>query len=307
MHRALLASPTAQRNLVLTLLLAVAAVCWGLLLVQAAEPDPGMGMAMASPTMGLSGPAFVALWAVMMVAMMFPTAAPMVATFNRIEAGKRARGETFVSTWLFVAGYTVVWTAAGIAAYLGALVAEQVAARADLSALAAARIGGALLIAAGLYQLTPLKNVCLAKCRSPIGFILTFWRDGALGALRMGLVHGAACLGCCWMLMAILFPLGIMNLAAMALVMLIVFAEKTLPWERLARLGPAVALVAYGAVVIAVPRALPTFAAPMPGMQTPAGADMNMPGMNIPAPSSSMPMNMPGMTMPGAATPPAKR
>ncbi len=202
-RRALLASPSAQRNLVLLMLLTAAAACWALILAQAGADR---GMAMASPTMGLPAPAFLAIWTIMMVAMMFPTAAPMILTFHRIQSGKRARGEAFVSTWLFVAGYTLMWAAAGIAAYLGAVAAEAVAARTGLSAAMAARIGGALVIAAGLYQLTPLKNVCLSKCRSPIGFILTSWRGGSLGALRMGLLHGGSCFGCCWLLMVDAVP-----------------------------------------------------------------------------------------------------
>jgi predicted metal-binding membrane protein len=274
----LLASPSAQRNLVLAVLLAVAAGCWALLLMQGGKADPGMAMTL--PTMGLPAPAFLAMWVVMMVAMMFPAAAPMIVTFHRIQSGKRARGEGFVSTWLFVAGYLVVWSLAGVAAYLGALAAEAIAARWELSAAACARIAGVLLVAAGLYQLTPLKSVCLSKCRSPIGFILTSWRDGAGGALRMGLVHGLYCLGCCWLLFVILFPLGIMNIAAMALLTLIVFAEKSLAWQRAAVYGTSAALIAYGLVVIAVPRALPTFAAAPPATDMPG---MTMPGMTMPA------------------------
>lgn len=266
----MLASPSAQRNLVLAVLLAVAAGCWALLLMQGGKADPGMAMAL--PTMGLPAPAFLAMWVVMMVAMMFPAAAPMILTFHRIQSGKRARGEGFVPTWLFVAGYLLVWSLAGIAAYLGASAAEAMAARWELSVAAAARIGGGFLIAAGLYQLSPLKNVCLSKCRSPIGFILTSWRDGAAGALRMGMTHGLYCLGCCWLLFAILFPLGIMNFAAMALITLVVFAEKSLAWRRTAVYGTAAALIVYGVVVIAVPQALPTFAVPQPGPAMPVPA-----------------------------------
>ena len=281
------ASQSTQRNLVIALLLAVAAVCWVWLLTRASDGmDTATGMAMTSPTMGLPAPVFLVMWIIMMVAMMFPTMTPMVSTFHRIQAGKRVRGEAFVSTWTFVAGSTVVWAAAGMAAYLGAVAAEAIAARTGLSAAVAARIGGTFLIAAGLYQLTLLKDVCLSKCRSPIGFIMTSWRDGAWGALRMGLGHGASCLGCCWLLMVILFPLGIMNLGAMALVTLVVFAEKTLPWKRLAVHGTAAALMLYGAVVIAAPQALPTY--------TMAASSMAMPGMNTPA------KTMPRMAMPAA-------
>jgi predicted metal-binding membrane protein len=297
-HRALLASPTAQRNLVLFLLLAVASACWALILAQKGA-GPGVGMAMASPTMGLPATAFLTMWVTMMVAMMFPTAAPMILTFHRIESAKRARGEAFVSTWLFVAGYTLIWAAAGVAAYYGAVTAEAVATRTGLSAAMAARIGGALVIAAGLYQLTPLKNVCLSKCRSPIGFILTSWRGGSLGALRMGLLHGGSCFGCCWLLMVVLFPLGIMNLAAMALITLIIFAEKSLAWKRVTAYGTAAALVIYGLVVVAAPRALPTFAAPGPATAMPGMAKPEIVEPPVPA---AMPMGMSG-----GAPPPARR
>ncbi len=219
-----------QRNVILGLLLALAAAAWALLAWQGA--GAGMDMAMASPTMGMRAPLFLAIWVVMMVAMMFPTAAPMILTFHKVQASKRQRGEAFVATWVFVAAYMLVWALSGVAAYAGALAAEAIAARMALSSATAARIGGAVLIAAGLYQLTPFKDLCLSKCRTPISFIMTSWRDGVAGALRMGLLHGAYCLGCCWLLFVILFPLGIMNIAAMAVITLVVFAEKTLPWGR---------------------------------------------------------------------------
>ncbi len=262
MYSAPLSSVSNQRNAILALLLALAAAAWTLILWHGENADPAMAVAMSSPTMGLRVPVFVAIWLVMMVAMMFPSAAPMILTFHRIQSGKRRRGENFVATWLFVAGYLVIWTAAGAVAYAGALAAEVIAARAALSAAAAARVGGALLIAAGLYQLTPLKNVCLAKCRSPIGFIMTSWRDGAAGALRMGMVHGFYCLGCCWLLFVILFPLGIMNIAAMAVLTLVIFAEKSLAWRRATVYAISAVLVGYGVLVMAAPQALPTFAAP---------------------------------------------
>jgi predicted metal-binding membrane protein len=174
----------------------------------------------------------------------------------------------FVSTWIFVAAYLLVWGLSGGAAYAGALAAEAVATRTALSPATAARVGGIVLVAAGLYQLTPLKDLRVSKCRTPITFIMTSWRDGATGALRMGLLHGAYCLGCCWLLFVILFPLGIMNIAAMAVITLVIFAEKTLPWGRAAARSAAAALIAYGSVVVAAPQLLPTF---------PAGHDKDMP------------------------------
>jgi predicted metal-binding membrane protein len=262
-----------QRNVILGLLLALAAAAWAALVWQGTGAD--MDMAMNLPTMGLRAPLFLAIWVTMMVAMMFPTAAPMILTFHKVQAGKRQRGEAFVSTWIFVAAYLLVWSLSGVAAYAGALVAEAVAARTALSPATAARVGGAVLVAAGLYQLTPLKDLCLSKCRTPITFIMTSWRDGATGALRMGLLHGAFCLGCCWLLFVILFPLGIMNIAAMAVITVVIFAEKTLPWGRTMARVMAVALITYGSVVVAAPQLLPTFSAAH-NMDTPADMPMQM-------------------------------
>jgi predicted metal-binding membrane protein len=258
-----------QRNLVLGLLLALAAAAWALLASQAGGGD--MDMAMSSPTMGMRAPLFLAIWVVMMIAMMFPTAAPMILTFHRIQAGKRERGDTFVATWIFIAAYMVIWTLAGLAAYFGALAAEALARWEALSATAAARIGGVILIAAGLYQLSPLKDLCLSKCRTPFAFIMTSWRDGTIGAMRMGLLHGAYCLGCCWLLFVLLFPLGMMNIAAMVSITVLIFAEKTLPWGRTAARIAAGALIAYGVLVLADPHMLPTFAPATMEMPNSAG------------------------------------
>jgi predicted metal-binding membrane protein len=268
-----------QRNVILGLLLALAAAAWATLVWQGAGADMDMGI--DSPTMGLRVPLFLAIWVIMMVAMMFPAAAPMILTFHKVQAGKRQRGEAFVSTWIFVVAYLLVWGLSGVAAYAGALAAEAIAARAALSPTTAARVGGIVFVAAGLYQLTPLKDLCLSKCRTPITFIMTSWRDGAAGALRMGLLHGSYCVGCCWLLFVILFPLGIMNIAAMAIITLIIFAEKTLPWGRVAARATAAALVVYGVLVIAAPQFLPTF---------PRGGSMVMPSdMQMPMPESAVP------------------
>jgi signal transduction histidine kinase len=218
----------------------------------------------------------LAFWVIMMVAMMFPTASPMILTFHKVQASKRQRGEAFVSTWVFVAAYIMVWTLTGAAAYAGALASEAIAARAALSPATTARIGGIVLVAAGIYQLTPLKDLCLSKCRTPITFITTSWRDGAIGALRMGLLHGAYCLGCCWLLFVILFPLG-MNVGAMAAVTFIIFTEKTLPWPRLTPYAAAFTIVLYGALVIVSPRLLPTFREDG-GAAAPTEMQMEMPG-----------------------------
>ena len=207
--------------------------------------------------MGMAIPLFLAAWVAMMVAMMFPTAAPMIMMFATVSAGKRQRGQSFVPTWIFVGSYLLVWIAFGALAYGVAVGADALSRQSMWVMDNAPRLGGILFLAAGIYQLSPLKNVCLAKCRSPLSFILTAWRDGHAGAVRMGLTHGAYCLGCCWLLFVILFPLGIMNIAAMVALTLLIFAEKSLPVGQLAGRLASAALIGYGALVIFVPQALP--------------------------------------------------
>lgn len=260
------------RNVTLALLLALAAAAWAVLVWHHHD----VNMDRASPAMGLHAALFLAMWVVMMVAMMFPTAMPMILTFHNVQAVKYRLDDAFVSTWVFVGAYLLVWAFAGIAAYAGVLVAETAAARAALTPAAEAQVGGAIIMIAGIYQLTPLKELCLSKCRTPIRFIMTSWRDGTAGAFRMGLFHGIYCLGCCWLLFVILFPLG-MNVGAMAAVTLIILAEKMLPWPRLMPHAAAAALVLYGALVIASSQLHPTFkqngSAAMP-----AELQMKMPG-----------------------------
>src|SRR5262249_10310564 len=173
----------------------------------------------------------------------------------KVQAANRQPRDAFVSTWVFVVAYLVVWGFAGLAAYVGMQTVEAaIARRSALPPTTAAQVGGAIIVVAGIYQLTPLKDVCLSKCREHLDFIVTSWRGGATSALEMGLLHGAYCLGCCWLLFVILFPLGIMNVGAMAAVTLIILAEKTLPWPRLAPYTTAGVLVLYGALVITSPQ-----------------------------------------------------
>ncbi|HET7714820.1 MAG TPA: DUF2182 domain-containing protein, partial [Bauldia sp.] len=202
------AAPLArERNVIAAALAILSAAAWAILIWQADAAD----MFSMAPTMGMTAVLFILIWIVMMVAMMFPTAAPMILLFGRVQAERRSRGEAYVATSVFVGAYLLVWSAAGIAAFIAAIAAERLAGALGMTAEAAARIGGGLLIAAGLYQLTPLKLSCLSHCRSPLSFVMHSWRPGTAGALRMGLEHGLYCLGCCWLLFVILFPLGMMN------------------------------------------------------------------------------------------------
>ena len=252
------------RAVILYALLALAALGWGLVIWQAGN-DSSMSMSMRGEgemgldvTMGLAAPLFLATWVAMMVAMMFPAAAPMILLFDRVERGKREAGRSYVPTVYFVGAYLAIWTVFGVLAFVLAGGVERLAIDADWISGQWARIGGVLFIAAGLYQLTPLKDVCLSKCQSPMSFLMTSWRDGKVGAVQMGLLHGGYCVGCCWLLFVILLPLGVMNVAAMIVIALLVFGEKTLPvGHRLARVA-AIVLVVYGVVVIVYPDTFPT-------------------------------------------------
>jgi predicted metal-binding membrane protein len=244
-----------ERNLILAGLLMLAAAAWGVLIWQARTADPEMAM---TPTMGMGAPLFLAIWVAMMVAIMFPTAAPMVLTFARVQATRRRQARPSVPTWVFVGAYLLVWSALGLLAYAGAVLAECLADRSLWLMDHAAQLGGVVLILAGVYQVTPLKRICLGKCRSPLGFITTSWRDGRGGAFRMGVEHGLYCAGCCWLLFVILFPLGMLNVAAMALLTALIFAEKSLPLGRRLSGVAGAALVAYGIIVVLLPDALPT-------------------------------------------------
>jgi predicted metal-binding membrane protein len=257
-------APATQREriVILATLIALAALAWGLVIWQSLVMRNAtmMNGSMASPiglTMGMSAALFLTIWVAMMVAMMFPSAAPMILMFNAIARGKRQREQEYTPTWIFVAGYLIVWTLAGVIAYLAALGLDALAAQYMPLMQNGPRIGGALLVVAGLYQVSPLKNVCLKTCRTPMQFIMTSWRDGAGGALRMGIEHGVFCLGCCWLLFVILFPLGMMNIAALALITALIFAEKVAPARFHIPLLAGIALIAYGALVIVEPAFLP--------------------------------------------------
>ena len=259
-----------QRNLILGLLSALVAAAWAGL-VWHSHTTTEMTMTHA---VGYARH-FIADWVIMMVAMMLPTALPMIITFHKVQAANRQPRDAFGSTWVFVAAYLMMWAFAGLAAYVGMEAAEAEIARVALAPTTAAQVGGAIIVVAGIYQLTPLKGVCLSKCREPLDFIVTEWRGGATSALELGMLHGAYCLGCCWLLFVILFPLGIMNVGAMAAITLIILAEKTLPWPRLAPYATAGVLVLYGALVITSPQLLPTF---QHDGAMPAEMPMTMPG-----------------------------
>lgn len=241
-----------EYRLFLTLLLILAATSWVMLIWQSSMMKRmGMGL-----TMGMGATPFLAIWVVMMIAMMFPATATMNLAFARVQCERHSGRRPSVSPWIFVGAYLLVWALFGVFAYLGALAASGLAEQIPWTMMNAARIGGGILIQAGIYQLTPLKRSCLAKCCTPLDEIQGRWCDGSTGAFRMGLEHGITCLGSNWLLFVLLFPLGLMNVVVMAGLTVVIFAEKRFPrWERIAQ-GVGLVLILSGILVMVVPTAL---------------------------------------------------
>jgi predicted metal-binding membrane protein len=207
---------------------------------------------------------FLTTWVVMMSAMMFPSIAPMVLMYARMEAGRRERGKSAPAgaTAVFVGGYLITWAAAGLAGYAIFDLGRSLSIEAFSWDRGGPYLAGGVLIAAAAYQLTPLKDACLRKCRDPLMFLLSAWRPGRLGAMRMGIEHGAWCVGCCWVLMAALFALGVMSIGWMAFIAALIAIEKLLPWEAFANRGVALLLVALGIGVAFAPDRVPGLTQP---------------------------------------------
>jgi predicted metal-binding membrane protein len=227
------------------LLLVVAALAWARVLLSPMDDDmAGMGMVM-TPTVA-EGLAYVAAWAVMMAAMMLPSALPMIGLYAATRRNASPGGRV-VSVALFTAIYLGLWALTGVPIYLGSVALSAVTPK----ALAYASAG--VLIIAGIFQLSPLKQVCLRHCRSPLGFLFEHWREGWHGGLAMGWAHARYCLGCCWALMVVLVVAGAMGLPWVLLIAAIVAAEKLVPrGEWVARLT-GVALVLLGLAVAVRP------------------------------------------------------
>jgi predicted metal-binding membrane protein len=190
-------------------------------------------VSMAMPSTGAWGLAdlltIFAMWTIMMIAMMVPSATPVLLVFATITRSRRAQGRAFVSLWVFLAGYLVLWTAFSLAATLAQWGLHSLALISPMMVGTSPLLGSLLLITAGVYQWMPPKQACLKHCRSPLPFLLTCWQDGSAGAFLMGLRHGTYCLGCCWLLMAVLFAVGVMNLAWIAALSVFVLLEKIIP------------------------------------------------------------------------------
>jgi predicted metal-binding membrane protein len=239
-------------------LIAVAGLGWLLTDERMAGMDMGPGTDPGSLAF------YSSVWVVMMAAMMLPSAAPVVVAHSAVERRRRelGRGRKRGGSAAFVGGYLLVWTAFGIVAY--ALV--EFLRSLDVEALAWSREGryvaAAVIALAAIYQLSPLKGVCLAKCRSPLAFVVGSWRDGRLGATRMGIEHGAWCVGCCWGLMATLFAVGVMSITWTVVIAVLVALEKLLPWERVANRGVALLLIVLAVGVAVAPEQVPGLTIP---------------------------------------------
>ncbi len=188
----------------------------------------------------------VLMWVVMMAAMMLPGAMPTVLLYASLVRKNAERGTVLPSTWVFVGGYVLAWAGFGLAAAVLQTMLEQAGLLTPMMSSASRWLTGGLLVAAGIYQLTPLKAACLTQCRNPVQFLMAHWRPGATGALRMGMAHGAYCVGCCWALMLLLFAVGVMNLIWVALIAAFVSIEKLLPAGRLTGRFAGAALIVVG-------------------------------------------------------------
>jgi predicted metal-binding membrane protein len=246
------------------ILFALATFAWLVSDLRMSGMDAGPGTALGTFVF------FLVTWVVMMAAMMFPSVAPVVATYVGIQRGRRrqAMASQRGATACFVAGYLLVWSSAGALAYGCVRAAEALSGDALTWDRGGRWLAGSVLLTAALYEVTPLKRRCLTRCRGPVAFIVSSWRDGRSGALRMGALHGAWCLGCCWALMAALFALGIMSLSWMAVIAVLIAVEKVLPWRR-AAVGLVVAVLSVLAVGVTV-------------------APHHVPGLVVPGSSMSM-------------------
>jgi predicted metal-binding membrane protein len=241
----------------IALLLLFAAVGWLVTESRMAGMDHGPGTDLGS--LGF----YVSAWVVMTAAMMFPSIVPMVSIHRQVQRRRAQRGRALPgATALFVAGYIVSWTAFGLVAYALFALASAL----DIEALAwdegGRWVAGGVLMGAATYQLTPLKDACLSRCRSPLAFVAANWRNGRAGATVMGIQHGAWCVGCCWALMASLFALGVMSVGWMVFVAALIAVEKLLPWKAVANRGIAVLLLALALAVALVPEDVPGLTIP---------------------------------------------
>jgi predicted metal-binding membrane protein len=242
-----------DRIIVLSSLAVITALSWAYV-SSLASGMQDMGMEMAMPRMQAWGVTDFALtfvmWAVMMVAMMTPSAAPMVLLFAGVNRRRQKQQGSYVPTSVFLLGYLMIWAAFSVLATAAQWGLHAVSLLSPMMVSTSPILGGILLLLAGFYQWTPLKHACLSKCRSPLGFVLNEWREGRWGAFVMGLKHGSYCTGCCWSLMALLFVAGVMNLVWVAAIAGFILLEKVAPAGHRMGRAAGVLMVAGGVVML---------------------------------------------------------
>lgn len=224
------------------------------MMVANANPDRGMAMSemmKLAPWTSIDAILMFVMWAVMMAGMMVPSATPIILLYARVVRKNAEKADPLVPTGAFFCGYLIVWTVFSAAATALQFGLEQAALLSPMMISTSPVFGGLVLLGAAIYQWTPYKDACLRRCRSPVWFLSTHWQDGTSGALRMGLLHGAYCLGCCWMLMLLLFVGGVMNLLCIAVITIFVLIEKVLPRGRDIGRGAAVLMGLLGIYLIA--------------------------------------------------------
>ncbi|UCH38894.1 MAG: DUF2182 domain-containing protein [Gammaproteobacteria bacterium] len=242
-----------DRRLVLGAMVALATLAWTYTIYLGIQHSSMTG-AMAMPTMlqwsVADGLFMFIMWAVMMFAMMLPSVTPAVMIFGRVREKRREKGRLYAPTGAFVAGYLLVWVGFSLLATTANWTLHTDGSMTSMMGKVGAETGGLFLVAAGVFQWTPLKNACLEHCRSPMSFLMQHWRERSSGAILMGLHHGIYCLGCCWLLMLLLFVLGVMNLPWVAVLTIIVLAEKTMPRGEILSRGLGILLIAWGSWLI---------------------------------------------------------
>jgi predicted metal-binding membrane protein len=242
-----------QRLLIATCIAIVCILAWGYLirLNQQMSSAGGAEMSMRDMGMATNAPWGVAdilftfaMWTVMMIGMMTPSATPVLMVFTAWHVRRSERGIS-IAVLAFGLGYLVVWAGFSLLATLAQWALHQAALLSPMMSATSPRLAGAIIIAAGIYQLTPFKHTCLSHCQTPIGFLMSHWRDGTGGAFRMGLQHGIYCVGCCWVLMCVLFAVGVMNLVWVAVLTAFILVEKLgIGGDYVPRIGGALLIVA---------------------------------------------------------------
>ena len=238
-----------DRAIVIASLVVLAGLAWAYLFglsqdMAGMDDMPGMAMSSAPAPLSLTA----TMWAVMMVGMMLPSAMPMVLLFTTVQR-KQGR-QPIVMTGTFVAGYLLIWGGFAVAAAALQVGLAELALLSPSLTFVSTRLAGLAFLLAAAYEFSPLKNRCLTQCSSPIGFITSHWRPGVAGAFRMGVSHGAFCVGCCWALMLLLFTAGVMNLLWVAMLAVLVLVQKILPYPRVVTTVAGMAMAVVGLVLV---------------------------------------------------------